>query len=106
LRIFSLRKKDFNIDHIISIGFKSGLLDGRYSGIILFCRRSSITTLKTDYITSGTTLPPYLAFPRFLLGVDIRFTAKEVYAIMLDMALKAAPVTRDRDYSVKDGDTV
>lgn len=45
--------------------------------------------MKTDYITSGTTLPPSLAFPRFLLGVDIRFTAKEVYAIMLDMALNS-----------------
>ena len=46
--------------------------------------------VKTDYITSGSTLPPYLAFPRFLLGVNVRFTAKEVYAIMLDMTLHSA----------------
>jgi len=45
--------------------------------------------MTTDYITSGTTLPPYLAFPRSLLAADIRFTAKEVYAIMLDMALNS-----------------
>ena len=38
--------------------------------------------MKTDYITSDSTLPPSLAFPRFLLGVNVRFTAKEVYAIM------------------------
>ena len=24
-------------------------------------------TMKTDYITASTTLPPYLAYPRFLL---------------------------------------
>ena len=41
--------------------------------------------MKTDYITSGSTLPPYLAYPRFLLGMNVRLTAKEVYAIMLDM---------------------
>ena len=34
--------------------------------------------MKTDYITSGSTLPPYLAYPRFLLGMNIRLTAKEV----------------------------
>ena len=45
--------------------------------------------MKTDYITSGSTLPPSLAFPRFLLGVDVRFTAKEVYVIMLDMILNS-----------------
>ena len=46
-------------------------------------------TMKTDYITSGSTLPPYLAYPRFLLGMNIRLTAKEVYAIMLDMTLNS-----------------
>ncbi len=45
--------------------------------------------MKTDYITSNTPLPPSLAFPRSLLAADIRFTAKEVYAIMLDMALNS-----------------
>ena len=51
--------------------------------------------MKTDYITSGSTLPPFLAFPRFLLGVNVRFTAKEVYAIMLDMTLNSEHVQTD-----------
>ena len=51
--------------------------------------------VKTDYITSGSTLPPSLAFPRFLLGVNVRFTAKEVYAIMLDMTLNSEHVQTD-----------
>ncbi len=45
--------------------------------------------MKTDYITSSTTMPPSLAFPRSLLAADVRFTAKEVYVIMLDMALNS-----------------
>ena len=45
--------------------------------------------VKTDYITTGSTLPPFLAFPRFLLGVNVRFTAKEVYVIMLNMTLNS-----------------
>ncbi len=45
--------------------------------------------MKTDYITNDTTLPPSLAFPRSLLAADVRFTAKEVYAIMLDMTLNS-----------------
>ena len=52
--------------------------------------------MKTDYITSGSTLPPSLEFPRFLLGVDVRFTAKEVYAIMLDMTLHSEQVQTDK----------
>ncbi len=52
--------------------------------------------MKTDYITSGSTLPPYLAYPRFLLGMNIRLTAKEVYAIMLDMTLNSDIVQTDR----------
>lgn len=51
--------------------------------------------MKTDYITSGSTLPPSLAFPRFLLGVNVRFTAKEVYAIMLNMTLNSENVQTD-----------
>ena len=51
--------------------------------------------MKTDYITSDTPLPPSLAFPRFLLGVNVRFTAKEVYAIMLDMTLNSEHVQTD-----------
>jgi len=43
--------------------------------------------MKADYITSGSTLPPHLAYPRFLLGMNMRLIAKEVYAILLDMTL-------------------
>ena len=48
--------------------------------------------MKTDYITSGTPLPPSLAFPLFLLGASVRFTAKEVYTILLDMTLNSEDV--------------
>ena len=43
--------------------------------------------MKTDYITASTTLPPYLAYPRFLLGMDLRLITKEVYCILLDMTV-------------------
>ena len=43
--------------------------------------------MKTDYITSGSTLPPYLAYPRFLLGMDLRLSTKEIYVILLDMTI-------------------
>ena len=43
--------------------------------------------MKTDYITASTSLPPSLAFPRFLLGMDVRLITKEVYCILLDMVL-------------------
>ena len=52
--------------------------------------------MKTDYITTGSPLPPYLVYPRFLLGMNIRLTAKEVYAIMLDMALNSENVQTDK----------
>ena len=52
--------------------------------------------MKTDYITSGSTLPPSLAFPRFLLDVSVRFTAKEVYAVMLDMVLNSENAQTDK----------
>ena len=52
--------------------------------------------MKTDYITSGSTLPPSLVFPRFLLGANVRFTATEVYAIMLDMTLHSELVQTDK----------
>ena len=41
--------------------------------------------MKTDYITAGTPMPSHLIYPRFLLGASVRFTAKEVYVILLDM---------------------
>ena len=52
--------------------------------------------MKTDYIISGSPLPPYLAYPRFLLGMNVRLTAKEVYAIMLDMTLNSDMVQTDQ----------
>ena len=52
--------------------------------------------MKTDYIISSSTLPPYLAYPRFLLGMNIRLTAKEVYAIMLDMTLNSEAAQTDK----------
>lgn len=52
--------------------------------------------MKTDYITDGSTLPPHLIFPRFLLDMNVRFTAKEVYAIMLDMTLHSEAVQTDQ----------
>ena len=52
--------------------------------------------MKTDYLTSGFTLPPYLAYPRFLLRVNVRLIAKEVYAILLDMAYSGTDVRIDR----------
>ena len=51
--------------------------------------------MKTDYITSTPALPPYLVYPRFLLGLNVRLTAKEVYAIMLDMTLNSENVQTD-----------
>ncbi len=45
--------------------------------------------MKTDYITNGSTLPPCLAYPRFLPGMNVRLIAKEVYAILLDMTLNS-----------------
>ena len=45
--------------------------------------------MKTDYITSGSALPPYLPYPRFLLGMDLRPSTKEVYVILLDMTVNS-----------------
>ena len=51
--------------------------------------------MKTDYLTSGFTLPPYLTYPRFLLGMNIQLIAKEVYAILLDMAYSGTDTQTD-----------
>ena len=37
-------------------------------------------------LKSASNLPPYMAYPRFLLDVDIRETAKLVYMLLLDRA--------------------
>lgn len=52
--------------------------------------------MKADYITSGSTMPPSLPFPRFLFTANIRFTAKEVYTILLDMTLNSDTVQTDQ----------
>ena len=52
--------------------------------------------MKTDYITGGSTLPPSPSFPRFLLNMNVRFTAKEVYAILLDMTLNTDAAQTDQ----------
>ena len=52
--------------------------------------------MKADYITDGSTLPPHLIFPRFLLDMNVRFTAKEVYAILLDMTLHSEAMQTDQ----------
>ena len=40
--------------------------------------------MKTDYITSGSTLPSYLAYPRFLLTADMKLIDRVVYAVLLN----------------------
>ena len=52
--------------------------------------------MKTDYITAGTPMPSHLIYPRFLLGASVRFTAKEVYTILLDMTLNSEDVQTDK----------
>ena len=53
--------------------------------------------MNTDYITSSTPLPSHILYPRFLLGIEgVRLTAKEVYAIMLNMVLDESGVHTDQ----------
>lgn len=40
----------------------------------------------TDYMTITTELPPYFFFPWFLLDMDLSYTAKLTYVILLDRA--------------------
>lgn len=40
----------------------------------------------TKFLTSSSTLPPYLAYPRFLLDMDISETSKLLYTVLLDRA--------------------
>ena len=39
-----------------------------------------------QFLKSDSNLPPYMAYPRFLLDVDISKTAKLVYMLLLDRA--------------------
>ena len=45
--------------------------------------------MKADYITSAAALPPYLAYPRFLLTMNMKPITKVVYAVLLDAAMCA-----------------
>ena len=38
------------------------------------------------YLTAQSHLPPFMAFPRFLLGYDLNETAKVLYILLLDRA--------------------
>lgn len=40
----------------------------------------------TENFKDKTLLPPYIAFPRFLLGLDISETSKIIFALLLDRA--------------------
>ena len=52
--------------------------------------------MKADYITRESPMPPYLAYPRFLLRMNLRLIAREVYMILLDMAYSGTDVRIDR----------
>jgi len=40
----------------------------------------------TEYLTTGTNLPPYMIFPRFLLDSNLSETTKLLYMLLLDRA--------------------
>ena len=45
--------------------------------------------MNADYMTNGTTLPPHIPYPRFLLTMDMKLIDRVVYAILLDEATRA-----------------
>ena len=40
----------------------------------------------TEYLTAESQIVPYMAFPRFLLEMDLPETAKIIYVLLLDRA--------------------
>ena len=50
--------------------------------------------MKTDYMTSAATPPPHLAYPHFLLGMDLKLITKVVYAVLLDAATRSKTVDK------------
>jgi len=40
----------------------------------------------TQFLTCNSYIPPYMAYPRFLMNVDISETAKLVYILLMDRA--------------------
>ena len=45
-----------------------------------------------NYMTSKTRIPPYMAFPRFLLALNLSETARLVYTVLLDRASYEPPI--------------
>ena len=43
-------------------------------------------TVISDYLMPNTPLPQYLPYARFLLDIDLNYTAKMVYTLLLDRA--------------------
>ena len=41
----------------------------------------------TEFITTDTSLPPYMVFPRFLLDMELNETTKLLYMVLLDLSL-------------------
>ena len=40
----------------------------------------------TEFLTTDTSLPPYMVFPRFLLDMELNETTKLFYMLLLDRA--------------------
>lgn len=40
----------------------------------------------TEFITTDTSQPPYMVFPRFLLDMELNETTKLLYMVLLDRA--------------------
>ncbi|MDY3715681.1 MAG: replication initiator protein A, partial [Blautia sp.] len=40
----------------------------------------------TEFLTTDTSLPPYMVFPRFLLDMELNETTKLLYMLLLDRA--------------------
>ncbi len=54
----------------------------------------------TQYLKCDSYIPPYMAYPRFLLNVDISETAKLVYMLLLD---RARVSMKNEDWQDKNG---
>jgi len=54
----------------------------------------------TQFLTCNSYIPPYMAYPRFLMNVDISETAKLVYILLLDRARLSM---KNRDWQDESG---
>ena len=50
--------------------------------------------MKTDYMTSAAPLPSHLAYPHFLLGMDLKLITKVVYTVLLDAITRSHTVDK------------